>query len=271
MMALKDLQMIYQTYKDRGIKVVAISAEAENRERVNYTVRHAGVEFPVLLDPEREVYGSYGIRVYPSTVIIDQEGKFAYSLPGHALSYRVKIEGMIRFMLGDIDRKELEKAFSPGKKDRDEQLLKAERRYNLALRFTRARLYEQAMDAARQSVGYKADFAPAHTLLGFLLLDDGDIDQAYTEFRKALDIDPDSPEATTGLGAALLRKNKTEEALEILQKNASTGPGSLMNDFELGRAYEMDGQAGKAIEIYRRILDKIVKKRVIPSAVSKCD
>ncbi len=250
---------------------MAIIAEAEKREEVASTIREAGVEFPVLFDPEREVYGSYGIRVYPSTVIIDREGKFRYGLPGHALSYRSKVEGMIRFMLGDIGRRELEEAFSPTRKKRDEQLLKAERRYNLALHFTEERLYDLAIDAARQSIGYKSGFAPPHILLGFLLLDDHEIDEAYAEFKKALELDPDSADAATGLGAALLQKGMTEEAIKILSSNRPEQSASLMNSYELGRAYHLSGNTDKALEIYRNILDRVVKRRVIPTAVSRCD
>jgi len=55
-------------------------------------------------------------------------------------------------------------------------------------------------------------------LLGSSLSDLGNLAQAESHLRRALEIRPNFPEALVNLGVALMRMNKTDEAVEILKK-----------------------------------------------------
>jgi Flp pilus assembly protein TadD len=57
-----------------------------------------------------------------------------------------------------------------------------------------------------------------HTNLGAVYLSKGRLDQAEVEFRRALRIDPLSPEALTGMAALFERKREPERALENLRR-----------------------------------------------------
>jgi peroxiredoxin len=269
--AMKDIQSLYEHYRRKGIQVLGVTADAGEKESILKMIRKYNLDFPVLVDSERNVYGTYGIRVYPSTVIIDREGKVAYGIPGHSLSYKVKMDGRLRFLLGEISEEELETVMHPQRVVKDEALLKAERRYNLAMTFTRSRLNDQALMMARQSIMAKPDFAKSHILLGFLLLEEREADEAYDAFRKALDITPDSKDAMTGLGSALLMKGELEKAIETLKEAASLNPRPERTFYELGRAYSLKGDEKKEAEMYKKSLEKIFQKHVLPSSLSRCN
>ncbi|MCK5426252.1 MAG: TlpA family protein disulfide reductase, partial [Thermodesulfovibrionia bacterium] len=179
LLALKDGQHIFNTYRNKGVQVLGLTAESEHLEAIKKVYVDYEIEFPILLDPDRQVYGDYGIRVYPSTVIIDKEGKIAYDVPGHAVTYKDAVEGYIRYILGEIGDAELQEIVSPHKKEeKDKSLLEAERRYNLALKFTEAGLIDQAIVAVKQSIDARGDMVKAHILFGFLLLEEKEADEA---------------------------------------------------------------------------------------------
>lgn len=269
--AITDLQGLYGKYRDRGVRIIGISAEVDAKESISAMVRDRGIEFPMLLDSEREVYGAFGIRVYPSTIIIDREGKFAHAIPGHALSYKLQIDGRLRYMLGEISEEELKEYLSPEREVKDEALLKAQRRYNLALKFTGTRLYDQAIMMARQSIMAKPDFADSHVLLGFLLLETDETDGAFETFQKALEIAPASRDARTGLGSVLIAKGELDRAIKILTEAAELNPHPQRAFYELGRAYALKGEESKSAEMYKKALSNIIHKHILPSSVSRCE
>jgi peroxiredoxin len=271
LMNMDEAQDIYTRYKDKGIQVIGIIAKTENRETILKVMAERKIDFPVLIDSQRNVYGDYGIRVYPSTVIIDSDGRFAYGIPGHALSYKSRVEGDIRLMLGEITEKELTEILSPRTAIKDKATLAAERRYNLALRFVEARLIEQAIDTAILSIEANSNNAISHILLGFLFLDTQEVEKAFEEFNTALQIAPDSHDAMTGLGATLILRGEIDSAIEILTEATLSNPNPQMTFYELGKAYELKGEKDKSIKMFKKVMGKIVKKSIIPSSISICE
>jgi thiol-disulfide isomerase/thioredoxin len=95
-----ELQTVYERYKDRGVAVIALSADegpdaaasvrAFIKElRVSYTVAVAG-------DGVMKQYGAYSL---PTTVIIDREGKIRSKHLGITADYAKRIASEIELLL----------------------------------------------------------------------------------------------------------------------------------------------------------------------------
>ncbi|KPK01052.1 MAG: hypothetical protein AMK71_07030 [Nitrospira bacterium SG8_35_4] len=250
--ALKNIQSLYENYRSKGIQVLGVTADAGERESILKIVKENKLDFPILVDSKRDVYGNFAIRVYPSTVIIDRGSNVAYGIPGHSLSYKVKMDGRFRYLLGEISAEELQAVMSPQREVSDEALINAERRYNPALTFTRSRLNDQAVMTVKQSITAKPDFSKSYILLGFLLLEDGEADESHDAFTKALTLDPDSKDAKTGLGGALVEKGELDRAVTVLAEATSLNPRAHRAFYELGRAYSLKGDVSKSAEMYKR-------------------
>jgi tetratricopeptide (TPR) repeat protein len=266
-LALKDGQDIYKRYKD--VQVIGLIAGTKNLEVVSQILRDFAIDFPVLIDSNRRVYEAYGIRVYPSTIIINRNGKVAYTLPGHALTYRNLLEGHIKYILGEIDEKEMQEIVDPHKQNVDKTLLIAHRRYNLALRFTEEKLIDHAIDAVERSIEAKRDIAKSHILAGFLYLEKKEADKALEAFNEAIKLSPLSHDAKTGLGGAFILKGDFDRAIEILTDAVILNPHPEMTYYELGRAYELKDEKNKALEMYKKALEKIIDKAILPSFISR--
>ncbi len=270
LLALQDGQDIADRFKDRNVQVIGLTAEVGAGGAISTTLIEKGINFPVLIDPDRKVFGDYGIHAYPSTVLIDRGGQIVYTLAGHALTYKHTLEGHIQYVLGEIDEKTMKEMVSPRNENTAESILIAHSEYNLALTFTEDGHFDLAVDAVKRALKAKGDMAESHVLLGFLYIEKNEAQKAFAEFSEALKLNPHSHDARTGLGAALILKGDIENAIEVLTDALSTNPYSEMTYYELGRAYEMKGENSKSKEMYKRALQKIVRKKVLPSSVSRC-
>jgi peroxiredoxin/predicted negative regulator of RcsB-dependent stress response len=268
--ALRDGQDVFMSYGKKGVVVIGLTAESDKVDVIKKIIDENNIQFPVVLDPDRQVYGNYGIRVYPTTVLIDKEGKLVYDLPGHAVTYKNALEGHLKYLLGEIDEKTMEEMVSPHRQRKDESELLALRRYNLALKFTEARLIDQAIDAVEESIAAKPDYVKSHILFGFLLLEQKKADKAIEEFETALRLDPLSHDAKTGLGGALILKGEIDRAIDVLNEALIANPYPQMTNYELGRAYELKGEKDKAIEMYKKAMEKMIRKKILPSLISTC-
>jgi tetratricopeptide (TPR) repeat protein len=269
--ALEQMKIIDNSYADKGVTVISIVADTADHEKVNSTLKEKAVQFPALIDIDRRVYGDYGIRVYPSTVIIDREGKVFHTIPGFAVTFRMRLDGYIRHALGEIDDDQLQDVISPKRRSlAGKETLTAERKYNLAVLFAESRLIDQAIEAAKGSLAASPDVAKVHILLGFLYLDQQENEKAEEEFQKALELEPGSHDAQAGLGGVMIEKGEIESAIEILKEAARTNPKPQFAYYELGRAYERSGEKDRAIEMYKKAVDKIINKNIPPSSVTPC-
>ncbi len=75
---------LYHEYQDRGFKVLAISTDnARTAGKVRAFVKDRGMDFTILLDSSKEVFGrKYKGRGIPYGFLIDNDGNIVYSARG---------------------------------------------------------------------------------------------------------------------------------------------------------------------------------------------
>ncbi|MBN1837952.1 MAG: TlpA family protein disulfide reductase [Spirochaetales bacterium] len=70
---MPSMQRLYQRLKDKGLEVVAVNLQ-EDEKAVQRFVSEHGLTFPILLDRSGRVGSTYGARSIPMTYIVDREG-----------------------------------------------------------------------------------------------------------------------------------------------------------------------------------------------------
>ena len=247
-----------------------VLADSDDKDKAEETFKENDIEFPFYIDNGRQMYSDYGIRVYPTSIVIGKEGKLVYAIPSHPLTYKKFLKAYMRKALGEIDDEGLKEAISIKNEVQDKPTLEALRFYNLALKFTQSSMYDLAINTLDKSVKAKPEMLKPYILLGFLYLETTETEKAMDAFNKALELDPDSKDAKTGLGGALVLNGDADSAIEILNQAALANPYPQMAYYELGKAYELKGDNEKSIEMYKKAISKIIKKNILPSAISKC-
>ena len=91
---------------------------------------------------------------------------------------------------------------------------------------------------------------------GIAYLNKGMFDQAITELKKALEIDPNLAEAYTTLGAAYAGKGMLDKAIAEFKKAIEINPNYAMAHNDLGIAYlDKGGMLNEAITEFQKAIE----------------
>ena len=82
---LPHINKIYEEYKDKGLKVYAVSIDTpSSKSKVKPTIRRYKFTLPVLLDPDNEVIRNYSPnRNVPHLVVIGADGEIVREFSGY--------------------------------------------------------------------------------------------------------------------------------------------------------------------------------------------
>jgi peroxiredoxin len=91
-----EFNKIYEQYKDKGFKLLAISTDAEKSvAKVKPYIKSKDYKFQVLLDTNNEVARKYYAQQMPYTVMIDKNGNIVYSHLGYMKGDEKKVENLV--------------------------------------------------------------------------------------------------------------------------------------------------------------------------------
>jgi len=268
--ALKEINEVASHLEKKGVQVIAAIADSDDRVKAKNIIRENNFKFPVILDSDRTIYSAFEIRVYPTTLIVDREGKLAFAISSHPPNFQKLLKGHLGKVLGELDDAGLEKVISTEEITEDPAAAKMTRLYGLALKFSKAGMLELAISNAEKAVDVRPEAVKAQVLLGFLHLKNDDADSALAVFEKALQTDPQSHDAMTGLGSALVAKGSADQALDILNKALVLNPYPQWTYYQLGRAYELKGDKDNSLAMYKKAMEKLIDEQVLPADLSNC-
>jgi len=194
---LSDLQQLLEEFADAGLAVVAVNEREDAARAGEFAVSH-GLTFPVLLD-DGTVGRAYGVNGVPDLWVIDRSG----TLSAHLVGYGPSSPGQIREAIVST------LAHSAGAPSREDA------RVPPALR---AYAHLQ-MGAAHLTIGDA--FADAG------ISDLGHYDEALSEFRAGLQLEPRNPDLHIWLGIALERKGDRWTAVREYQNALNLDPTSI--------------------------------------------
>jgi peroxiredoxin len=76
---LPALQTLHEQLRDEGLVILAVSVDRGDSQPVRRFAERQGVQFDVLHDPEQRAAARYGVVGYPTTVVIDRNGRIVLS------------------------------------------------------------------------------------------------------------------------------------------------------------------------------------------------
>lgn len=124
---------------------------------------------------------------------------------------------------------------------------------------SRAHLCAQSGQRVPAIADYRAllavDDTKAHAWfnLGFLLEQQGELDDARGALQRAVDLDAKLDRAWYGLGLVAIRQRRFEDAVAALQRNTELQPMSPHGWYQLARVHMDRHQPEEAVKIIRRL------------------
>ncbi|HZX14230.1 MAG TPA: tetratricopeptide repeat protein [Thermodesulfobacteriota bacterium] len=113
--------------------------------------------------------------------------------------------------------------------------------------------------------------AEAYTFLGWTYSFQGKLQDAITECKKALEVDPDFGNPYNDIGAYLIELGKLDEAIPWLEKaiRAKRYDPRHYPHYNLGRVYLIKGMMKKALEEFQKALEAYPDYTLAKEAVDK--
>ncbi len=91
---MPQFQTLYERYQDKGLQILAINV-GEDEKTVRDFLGQRTLSFPVLLDREGLVAARYRVEAFPTTVLLDAEGKVFHVTEGLDPYLAYTIESML--------------------------------------------------------------------------------------------------------------------------------------------------------------------------------
>jgi len=98
---LPRLQALYEQYKDEGFEVVAVDTNRES-ELATAFIEKNGLTYTLLEDGEGDLAvgsGTFGVHEFPSSFLIDRDGRVVYFHVGFDPGDENKLEEEIKSLL----------------------------------------------------------------------------------------------------------------------------------------------------------------------------
>ncbi len=114
--------------------------------------------------------------------------------------------------------------------------------------------YGPAETEFRKALEAQPDLPGVHLGLGLIKLEAGNLDAAEKEFRAEVNLSPGNGEAAWRLGSVLLKEGHTPEALVDLKRADQLRPQMIETLYDLGKAYALENQSASAEKAWLEIV-----------------
>lgn len=78
---MPGMQRLADHFKDRPFEILAVNV-SEQRARVTHQAKRINADFTILLDEDGETFKRWQARIFPTSFIIDPDGKIRYQAVG---------------------------------------------------------------------------------------------------------------------------------------------------------------------------------------------
>ena len=197
--ALRELADCQKRFTGATTRWVAIVSSTAPPEAAASVVREAGINAPIVVDPDDSLYGALGVVLHPVVVIVDRDHRLAAFEPFRSVNLCAIVTARLRRVLGEITEAQMQHLLDPPKALNGGDTVTARRNLRLAESLFKAGNRDQALEALRRSLELERTSAPAHALLGEILAAQGKCADAVQAFGSALKLDPGNARAQQGI------------------------------------------------------------------------
>lgn len=256
--AMESLEVV-RTLANEQVRIFHVTADIVQKAYFERFRQERSISTPLGFDADRAFYAKLGLIVFPTTIIVNKEGKLDSVISLHSSEYKNVLDAHIRHALGTLTDTQLGErlAARPSEDSSPKSAASAHR--------SLARLMREKgqLDTAKAELTKGLELDPQNRELMIDLADlnlaMGELDSADTLLQSVLQAQPDHRRAKLLKGEVLFRRGKLDEAQAVLQESLSLNPSPELAHYFLGRIAEQRGDKDKALEHYHEALKHFVR------------
>ncbi len=256
--AIADASMVLKDLNHDDVELIFVTANDEQREYFDEFWKEKKIEAPLAFDPDRDLYAKLGLIAFPSTLIVDKDGKLSHRLSTHSPNYPHVLIGYIQHALGILDDKGLEEHLKARSLPTSSPKSLASRHRAVAQLMRKKGMYETAEQELLKAIENDPESFDARLDLADLYLYIGKREKAHDYILQSLKHDPENRNAMLLEGIYQFRSNNFEKARKVLARALKLNPDPARTHYYLGRVYEAEGIPAEAMRHYREALSRLL-------------
>lgn len=256
-MALTELQELLPFFAAKDIQVTVINAQGDSAATIAEVVQTAGLTLPVYLDPEQQAYGSLGLYIMPSVLLLDQNG-IALAGMGYSRDMTATLKGEIEILREEKSRAEVEAELNPVMVEKSEAEKAGNRSLEMGNVLARKGQLEAAQREYEAAVTHNPQLAEAHVELGCLFFQLGKITEARQSLDAGLDI-ADSLRGEICAAQVTAAQGDIDIALEDLKAMLFRNSRNAELHYVLGTLYDKKENHAMAAKEYSKAYELLLR------------
>jgi peroxiredoxin/predicted negative regulator of RcsB-dependent stress response len=256
--AFKALEKMTSFLEGKGVTVLTIDAQGDDKATINEVISESALTFPVYVDSARQAYGNLGIFVMPSIMLVAADGTVVAGM-GYSHDLDQRLKGEIEVMVGEKTRAQVEEELRPEMVEKSEEEKGAHRYYNLGMTMIERGQPEAAMREMAKAIGLEPEMGKAHVQLGCLQLEAGQLDEARASLAKGTELEPDMLEGKICSARLKAKDGNLDEAIDDINFMMLRSSRSPTLHYVLGTMLEAKDEKGNAMQEYRKAYELLEK------------
>ncbi len=258
--ATSDASRVVKKLAEEDVILLFVTADWIHRSYFEDIWNELAIQHLLGFDAERKLYSNLGLIVFPTTIVIDRQGRLGHVISTRPNNYEHVLDSYVRHVLGQFDNAELEERLKTRNFDKGSPKSLASRHRAAARLLSEKGLLESAeqelLAATKlnpQSIDIRLDIASLHVRMS-------KIDDAEIAIDSILEAEPKHRRAMLLHGIVLFETDRLSEAEAVLKETLVLNPNPALTHYYLGQVYERTGETRKALEHYRKALRRLLRK-----------
>jgi Tfp pilus assembly protein PilF len=248
-----------------GLEVVAVIYDANAGGPFGSPEKEPVTDFHLLKDPERKLWGKFGIIAMPTVIIAGKGDKVLWVEPGHGYNFAPVLEARLKEALGIAQSLDPNLAGKVKTIEHNTAAARVKRHLEMAQVLRQKGRILSAIGQVRQARKLDPNSFEVAFELGELLCRAGEPNAALDAVHNIKAASrPDKARATLIRGWARRQLGELDTAEKLLVGATKLDPRSSRAFFELGKLYHTQERPDKAVQAYYRALALVFDEPLKP-------
>lgn len=259
--AIADASMVVEEIGDpTQVELIFVTGNTDQAAYFEEFWESKSIHGTLALDPDRVLYAELGLIAFPSTFVVDQEGRVMHMLSTHSPNYPHVIEGYIGHAMGRLDDAGLDEHLKARSLPTSSPKSIASRHRVVARLMREKGLGEAAEKELLSAIEYDPESVDIRLDLADLYLELAELVKAQEQLDWVKAAAPDHRQALLLEGILLFRQGNYDSAQRVLTKALVLNPDPARTHYYLGRIFESVGNCDEAMAHYREAIGRYLKE-----------